>query len=208
MLIHQIHAFKKAGIDDIAIVTGYKREQLEQYNLKEFYNDKWYKTNMVRSLMCAGDWLKKYRCIISYSDIIFNYNAINLLANSKYKLCLTFDPNWLQIWKLRFENPLDDAESFIIDENQNILDIGKKPTSINEIMGQYMGLLKLTPSSWKVLSNFLLKTKEYKIDKMYLTDLLQGIILSSLIKVKGLPHNHFWAEFDSSKDLKVFESLI
>ena len=49
---------KKAGIDDIAIVTGYKREQLEQYNLKEFYNDKWHKTNMVRSLMCAGDWLK------------------------------------------------------------------------------------------------------------------------------------------------------
>ena len=43
---------------------------------------------------------------------------------------------------------------------------------------------------------------------MYLTDLLQGIILSSLIKVKGLPHNYFWAEFDSSKDLKVFESLI
>ena len=43
LIDHQINAFKKSGIDDIAIVTGYKRNLFEKYNLRKFHNRNWEK---------------------------------------------------------------------------------------------------------------------------------------------------------------------
>ena len=35
--------------------------------------------------------------------------------------------NWLELWSKRFENPLDDAETFKINEGGYLLEIGQKP---------------------------------------------------------------------------------
>ena len=45
-------------------------------------------------------------------------------------------------WKLRFENPLDDAESLILDDKKYIKNIGKKTQTISENQGQFIGLMK------------------------------------------------------------------
>ena len=44
LLEHQIDCFRRSNINDIAIVTGYKREMLSRFKLKEFNNPK-----------CVGD---------------------------------------------------------------------------------------------------------------------------------------------------------
>jgi L-glutamine-phosphate cytidylyltransferase len=209
LLDHQIKAFKKAGINDIGIVTGYKREMLAKYGLHEFYNSNWENTNMVTSLLCAHKWLNKDVCIISYSDIYYKSNAIRILRDSKSDLSLTYDPNWLKLWQERFNDPLDDAESFKIDLKTNhIIEIGQKVRDITKIMGQYMGLIKFTPIAWSEAIKVLSLVKTIDKNKMYLTDLLQKIIGNNIIKIEGINYSSSWAEFDSINDIKVFEKLI
>ena len=54
---------------------------------------------------------------------------------------------WIKIgkkyWECRFENILEDAETLILNPNNEIIEIGSKAKSISQIQGQYIGLIKL-----------------------------------------------------------------
>ena len=143
-----IKNFHELGINKIALVTGYKRYKFEKFSLKIFHNNKWKKTNMVYSLNKANSWLKKYKCIVSYGDIFYEKKALKNLLVNKGSISVSYDPFWKNLWKKRFKKPLDDAETFRV-KNKNILEIGKKTNKINDIQGQYMGLLKFEPIGWK-----------------------------------------------------------
>ena len=71
---------------------------------------------MVYSLMCAKKWLKNKSFLVSYSDIYYDANTLKLLFKSKDDISITYDPNWLRLWKKRFKKPLSDAETFKIDK--------------------------------------------------------------------------------------------
>ena len=59
MLIeYQITALNAAGIKEIAVVTGYKAEFLNNYGTYHFHNSDWAETNMLHSLFYAKDWLE------------------------------------------------------------------------------------------------------------------------------------------------------
>ena len=54
----QLDALNQAGISNIAVVTGYKRELIADLDLIEFYNKRWSETNMVYSLdVLKSGWL-------------------------------------------------------------------------------------------------------------------------------------------------------
>ena len=200
LLSRQKYALREAGITDIGIVTGYKRELLSDPTLTEFYNDRWHETNMVSSLEKASSWLSNYESVVSYSDIYYQSDAVKLLINSTAEITITYDLNWQEKWTKRFVNPLDDAESFLIDKSGKILEIGKKSTDVNSIQGQYMGLLKFTPRGWKILQNFRATLDPLKADKMHMTRTLQALIESGAV-IKGIPYSGRWGEYDSPEDL-------
>ena len=52
--------------------------------------------------------------------------------------------NWLELWKKRFSDPLEDAETFKVDKDNFITEIGNKSSSYENIQGQFMGLLSLS----------------------------------------------------------------
>ena len=141
LLQYQLDALRGAGITEIGIVSGYQREKLQPFGLYEFFNERWAQTNMVSSLECAASWLGSDTVIVSYSDIFYDASAVTTLLNCEAKLAVAYDPQWLSQWQGRFADPLSDAETFRIDENQRLLEIGNKPNAISEVQGQYMGLL-------------------------------------------------------------------
>ena len=73
------------GIKKIALVTGYNSRYLDKLKLKCFHNRKWSTTNMVFSLCKADSWLKKYECIVSYGDILYEKKALKGLINNRNK---------------------------------------------------------------------------------------------------------------------------
>ncbi len=206
LLEYQLEAIRNAGITEIAIITGYKSKMLSSYHLHEFYNSRWQETNMVSSLECANDWLLDEPCIVSYSDIFYQTNAINSLMCSPHDITITYDPDWQELWEKRFSNPLDDAETFLFNDRNELVEIGKKTTNLNKIQGQYMGLIKFTPSGWfKVLQ---LRNKQPKAerDKSYLTDILQNLINHGE-KIQVIPYKGTWGEVDSPWDLEVYDGM-
>ena len=70
---------------------------------------------MFYSLLCAKEWIDNDDLIISYSDIFYSKIAVKKLSETNSDISIIYDPNWLKLWDMRFDNPLDDAETFKLD---------------------------------------------------------------------------------------------
>ena len=206
LLDWQLVALREAGINQIAIVTGYKRELLVSRGLKEFYNARWAETNMVSSLACAQEWLQAEPCIVSYSDIFYSAQAVKSLINSQAILAVTYDKNWLELWKQRFGNPLLDAETFRLNSDNTLAEIGNKPKTVEEVQGQYMGLLQFTPQSWDEVLRIRTKLSSAECDRMHMTGTLQRVIEAGRIAIEAIPYELAWGEIDSAEDLMAYQN--
>ena len=202
----QLDALRAAGINDIAIVTGYRHELLSRYKLTEFHNARWSDTNMVASLACADKWLRSVPSIISYSDIFYESSAVTSLIDCPRSLAVTYDPNWLSIWEKRFDDPLSDAETFSLNSSNQIIEIGNKPKTVKEVQGQYMGLLRITPEGWEQIVSVLDNFAENKRNEISMTMVLQNAIKHSNLEIFGVPYLGEWGEIDSQSDLEIFHS--
>jgi choline kinase len=206
LLDWQLEALRAAHVTEIAIVTGYKRELLANRGLIEFHNARWAETNMVSSLVCAQDWLEAEPCIVSYSDIFYGPEAVQSLMTCAASLAVTYDPNWLELWTQRFGNPLLDAETFRLIPENNLVEIGNKPTSVDEVQGQYMGLLRFTPEGWAEVQRIRSGLTSEQRDKMHMTGTLQLLINAKRIQIKAIPYEGAWGEIDLAVDLDVYEN--
>ena len=209
---YTLETFKGCGIDNIIIVNGYKKDILETYlenkNIKYITNKDFDRTNMVYSLFCAEP-LMNDDLIVSYSDIIFNNQILLKLIDDKNDFVVTVDKNWLELWKLRMEDPLSDAETLKITHDNFITDLGKTPNSYHEIQGQYIGLIKISKNIIKLIKEFY-HSLDKKIlydgqtfDEMYMTSFIQ-LIIDNVLPVKANIINGGWLEFDTKNDLEVY----
>lgn len=205
LLEWQLAALRGAGISEIAIVTGYKRELLTDQGLTEFHNSRWAETNMVSSLACAETWLQTEPCIVSYSDIFYSPSAVLSLMTCNASLAVTYDPNWLELWTRRFGDPLLDAETFRLTADNTLAEIGSTPKSVDDIQGQYMGLLRFTPDSWAEIVRLRSTLTPEQRDKVHMTNTLQHVIDAGRLPIHALPYAGEWGEVDSSEDLFLYQ---
>lgn len=213
----QLDVFNYFNIKDISVVKGYLQDQINLSDIHYFQNSKYDQTNMVETLFCAREKLFG-DVIISYGDIIFEKNVFKKLLDSEDDISLIIDKNWEKYWKLRFNNPLDDAESLTIDQNGYITDIGQKTTQLEMIQGQYIGLMKFQNNGVKFLKNFYDDAKELStksknplnpnlpFEKSFMTDLLCAMINSGH-KIKSIPTSNGWLELDSYDDFIKYERM-
>jgi len=200
----QLKALHEAGITEIGIVTGYKRELLIGRRLVEFYNSRWAETNMVSSLACAAEWLEAESCIVSYSDIFYDASAVTSLMNCSAKIALTYDANWRALWEERFGDPLLDAETFRLKADGTLAEIGNRPKTVEEVEGQYMGLLGFTPEGWSEVVRIRSALPSEQCDRMHMTGTLQMVIEAGRVAVAALPYHDEWGEVDSADDLAAY----
>jgi len=217
LLKWKIDVLKECGISDIIIVTGYMSEKI---NLKQvrFYENKLFETtNMVETLFCAREEFNDSLLII-YGDIIFEKKVLEKILKSKNEISLVTDENWKEYWKIRFEDPLDDAESLEVDQEGFVQSIGQKVKVIDEISGQYIGLIKFPKKSIQGILEFYDKMKEKSkteknplnsnlpFEKSYMTDFLQ-VMINSGFKIKAIPVKNGWLELDSIEDYNIYKKL-
>jgi len=190
-------------ISNISIVRGYLKEKINDKRINKYFENKeWKRTNMVSSLYTCKEILKEKDSIISYGDIFFGYKIINKLINDHNDIVISYDSDFLKLWSKRFKNPLDDLETFKIDENQYLIDIGDKTDDIQKIEGQYMGLLKITRNGWNKIDNLLCKINFNNID---MTQLLK-ILLNENLKIKTVQNKEIWGEVDTPHDITIYEN--
>lgn len=202
----QIEAMEKNSITNVGIVTGYKSELLSGYGSVQFFNERWHETQMVSSLECASEWLDGSNFIISYSDIFYKKEAVQLLLNQEAEIAITYDANWLATWSARFEHPCEDAESFSVSSDGFLSDIGRKNVNLEQINGQFMGLLYFSEVGWSKLQKLRRSNSYEKNKKQDMTNLLQQAVMSGNCKIKAVPYFGKWGELDTPSDLSLFAS--
>jgi choline kinase len=163
---------------------------------------------MLYTLFCAETELDG-DVIISYSDIIYTPDVLRSLLAAQGDFCVIIDRQWEKLWRLRMENPLDDAESLVLDDSGNIIEIGRKTKEYAHIQGQYIGLFKISAAALakvRALYHSMDKSLRYDgkdFENMYMTSFIQEIA-KRLMPVKAVPIDGGWLEIDSIEDLNAY----
>jgi len=207
LIRRQIAALRGGGVSTLGIVRGYLGSMINIEDVTYFENPRWAETNMVMSLVTAAGWLQCDSVVISYADIFYGSDVVRDLAASSGDLAVTYDRNWRSLWARRFADPLSDAETFRTDAQGNLIEIGRRAKHIDEVEGQYMGLLKFTPKAWRAVEAVLAAVDAKTRDAMDMTTLLRALLDSGLpISTVGISGH--WGEIDSSGDLELYEKMI
>lgn len=223
ILERQLTVMHDCGIrdEDITIVAGYKGEVLRDIfrdtQMNIVINDNYENTNMVCSLMCAREIMEQYEDILlSYGDIIYNEKVLRSILQSEEKASVIVDDGWYSYWSERCENPLDDAETLMFDKDDYLTEIGQKTMDLGKIQSQYIGLMRFKGEGLEAVLHLAAEAEERSrkgvplwrttrtYQKMYMTDLLQGLIDEGN-KLKAVHINRGWFEIDDCEDLKVVE---
>lgn len=70
---------------------------------------------MVYSLFCATDRFPDDDLLISYGDIVYDESVVESLLGCEAPLCVV-DDSWRDLWEIRFDDPLTDAETLRIED--------------------------------------------------------------------------------------------
>jgi choline kinase len=207
LIRRQIAALRAGGVSSIGIVRGYLGHLIDIEDVTYFENPRWAETNMVMSLVAATTWLQSDSVVISYADIFYRCDIVRDLIAASGDLVVAFDRGWRSLWTRRFVDPLSDAETFRTDESGNLIDIGRRTTQIDDIEGQYMGLLKFTPKAWSAVEAVLSGVEAKIRGAMDMTTLLRAL-LGLRFPVSTVGTTGQWGEIDSVADLQLYEKMI
>ncbi len=206
LLDRQLAVLRSEGVTDITLIGGYRSEMLKRPGLGLELNPRYAETNMVWTLFSAESVLQG-ELVLAYGDIVYSRDILRALLTSTADISVAIDLDWEQYWRARNENPLDDAETLRMDTTGCIIEIGQKPLSLEQIQGQYMGLMKFSPRGLDILRNTFHRACTAGVlrgkspEKAYMTDLLQLMIdegnALSAVKVQG-----GWVEVDTVSDLE------
>ena len=205
-LLHwQIASLRQANLKEIIVVTGYKGELL-QGNFETIVNPRWAETNMVQTLLYALNKTRDVSAVVSYADIVYKYSHVEALLKINSDIAITYDKNWESLWRLRNSNPLEDAETF--REYKGVLqEIGGKPSSLDEIQGQYMGLLFFSPKGQEIITNYLAMLPRDIVDKMDMTSLLRNLLTNN-IRIDAVAVSGGWCECDTERDIFLYQKQL
>ena len=215
LLEYQVEILKSAGVTNIHIVTGYRADQIVDLGFETSYNSRFKTTNMVESLFTAIEFINdcKEDLIIAYGDIIYSDNNLSSLLSCNDQVSLMIDKEWRKLWSLRLDNPLEDAETLLVDKEGYVTNLGEKPKDYDEIQGQYTGLIKIRADKLSDFTTFYERLNRNEVydgndfNNMYMTSFIQMLINNSW-KVKAVNVENGWLEVDTVDDLNIYERLM
>jgi phosphoenolpyruvate phosphomutase len=93
ILGRQVDALQQSGIRQIAVVRGYKKEQMNLPNVRYYDNDAFEDSGEIESLMSAGAELEG-PVIVLYGDILFDRHILDRLLESADDITIACDRSW------------------------------------------------------------------------------------------------------------------
>lgn len=221
MLEWQIEVLNICGVDEITVITGYKEDQITDPRVQKVFNPEFESTNMIYSLMCAeNDFFGDV--ILAYGDIIYSKEVLQRLLSGKGDIVLASDEKWHSYWEKRFDDPLSDAETFITNPNRLVKSLGQKAESVDQVQGQFTGLMKFSARGCERLKEAYYECKNdltcknnswdsgRDLRNAYMTDILNYLAIKSDVYYE--PIFRGWFEVDDADDLEIanreFEEII
>lgn len=202
----QLEALRGAGIDEIAVVRGYRGAELA-WDGPCFENPRWAETSIAASLACAERWLAGGPTVVSYADIVYPADAVRSLVRAPGDLAITYDTRWLALWSRRFEDALSDAEALQLDADGRVRAIGGRARRVEDVAGQYMGLFKLSRAGAARLLARLRALPAAEADRVDMTALFDLLLRDGEV-LRGVPFDGWWCEVDRPADLALAQEIV
>ena len=197
ILDHQLEALSMAGINEIAIVVGYEKEQIISYvRTKSLINQRIHFidnpafaiTNNIYSLWLALDWLRGDSFVVLNADVIFDPEILQSALRLYAPISMIVDPLWR------------DETMKVIIEGDRVIEMSKK-FSREEFGGTYIGI---TAFSKSIQNEFFRKMRKVigsgRVDEFFnsaVQELANEGVLVGFTSTDGLA----WAEIDDPVDL-------
>ena len=203
----QIQALKRAGLEDIVIVTGYRREKINYSGIRYYHNAEYATTNMVESLLCARPELEG-DVLVAYADILYTPHLVQKTLHAAGEVTVAVDEAWREYWLMRYGTTEIDLENLILSEDGTVAELGKAAYSSRNIRYRYIGLIKFSEKGIeRVLElydrkqaageNWQQSGKPFR--QGYMTDLLNELI-QDRVEVRPVVTQGGWIEFDTVDD--------
>lgn len=202
----QIAALQAAGVEEIAVVTGHGANALAGRGVTYIHNPNWASGTQVETLLCARDWIGQEPVIVSYGDILYHPCAALALLERPGDIVIAYDADHRWLWKKRFGNWLKDSETFVLGPGQVLAEIGAKPTDIEAVDGQFMGLMLFTPTGLATLARHYRAGDPAEQKRMDFTRLLSELIAASA-RIDTAANLAPWMEIDGTRDLRLAQQM-
>jgi choline kinase len=221
VLSNNVENLRAHGVDDVSIVVGYMKDRVTVEDARRFENTDYENNNILFSLMYASSIFEDaisadHDLVISYSDIIYSSEIVSQLVSHSEDIVIAVDLDWRSQYEGRTEHPMSEAEKVELDDRDRAIRLGKVvPNESDRRIGEFTGLLKLTPAGARQWLEHFEQTRE-KLDplepfqnaaefrKAYLTDFLQDLVDNG-IDVTCSTFSGGWMEFDTTQD---YEKLL
>jgi len=213
ILNRQLEELNKLNIksNNIYLVTGFKKRLFKEYNLKKFNNYFYQFTHQVFSISRARKLTKFNRLLIIYGDILFSQEDLKKFLSINQDFIIGSYPNWKALWKSRGFNKFEDLESFKINSKNKLIEIGNTIRKESDVQGQFMGLLILNNSFFKIfIKNYFKFLRLYGFKKFFRLETTH--FLNFLIKlnmnISVYNFEKYFFEFDTQQDLELYKKIL
>jgi phosphoenolpyruvate phosphomutase len=204
VLGHIAATFRAAGIKDIAVVRGYRKETVDLGGLTYFDNDDHATTGEAWSLYQARPALDS-ACVVCHGDVLFKKYVPQELMDVEADFVVAVDANWQSSRRQDRNAPL------VTCSQECTRQASLKPVHLKEVAadlaparidGEWMGLLKVSQTGAAFLRALLaqLATDGDRLRRMSLADLLREIIRAGK-EVRVVYTAGHWLDIDSVEDV-------
>jgi choline kinase len=198
ILDHQIDGLSKAGIDEIAIVVGYEKQQIIRHLRRKFgrrtpkitfiENPGFALTNNMYSLWMAREWISGDGFACLNADVICDPQILNSAMKSACLVSMIVDPEWR------------DETMKVIISNGQIVKMSKK-ISKSEFSGTYIGITVfdqlINPRFFAKMQDLIDAGRVNEFFNVAVQELVNEGLRVGFTTTAGAP----WAEIDDPLDL-------
>lgn len=222
MVEHTAAALQRSGVDDFVVVRGYKGEVFDTPASQAFFapsklelvtNEHYESTEVLQSLLVSREKWQDGGFYVAYSDIVFADSVMQDLREAEGDICIVIDRDFRKIYNGRRGHPYEQCEAVTLYERGwakgTVDQLGKgKVPKIEDCHGEMIGLMKVSERGAAALDAAAKKIgdelagRDWKLDKLYLTDLLQRVVDDGEVKVMPVDVYGNWREVDTPYDLQ------
>jgi phosphoenolpyruvate phosphomutase len=219
ILERQVDALQQTGVRHIAVVRGYKKEQVTLPNVKFYDNDAFEESGEIESLLRAGAELSG-AVVVMYGDILFDRSILERLLRSGDDITIVCDRSWPDTRAGReasgvdlvVESPTPRRHHRFLEDEQvvRVSEIGMTLDPARA-SAEFIGMAKLSPHGCQVLGEVYRELRDRgdnervhespSLRKAKLTDLLQEVIRRGH-HVTSVGVYQGWLEVDTFDDYK------
>ncbi len=199
ILDFQIESLFDAGIESLAIVTGYGQEHIVEHvgrqhpekrdSIRLILNPKFATTNNIYSLWLAREWVRGSSFVCLNADVLFHPEILLPAVRTRADISMIVDEKWRE------------ETMKVIIRGQNILAMSKQ-IARSEASGTYLGITTFSRRVWNPLFSAIEGLlQEGRVDVFFNVAVERLIAAGQPVmftKTKGLP----WAEIDDANDLR------